>query len=267
MPEFLSFMVSNRSDWEEAKRLLDATTPGRFPGQEQCKSICTESRKLTDPCYASGYPSGFFGGLRQLLDLEDLAYALYDDPDLVEDVLEMLFDLWVRLYIEALKNVSIDFFGPWEDLCYKSAPMLSPKPFRRYLRPRYQRLTEALRSAGMDIFFVDIDGDPRHLIDSWEEGGVTGLYPWETQMGLDNTRLRRDHPELHLMGGIDKHQRALGRRAIDRELEKIPSMLESSRYLPCLDHSVPTDVSWDDYRYFCKRLRDLSEHHPPHPSD
>ena len=68
-----------------------------------------------------------------------------------------------------------------------------------------------------------------------------------------------------MMGGIDKHRLSLGRKAIDRELEKIPFMLESGRYLPCLDHSAPPNVSWDDYRYFCERLRDLIERYPPEP--
>ena len=82
-------------------------------------------------------------------------------------------------------------------------------------------------------------------------------------MGLDITRVRRDYPGLQMMGGIDKHRLALGREAIDRELEKIPFMLERGRYVPCLDHGVPPDVSWDNYVYFCERLRDLIERHPP----
>ena len=266
MPEFLGFMVSDRADWQQARRLLDPTTPGRFPDEEQWKSFCTESRKLTDPVYAGGFPSGFFGGLRQLFGLEGLAYAFYDDPNLVEDVLDTLCDLWVEVYPKALRDARIDFFVPWEDMCYKAGPMLSPGMFRRYLLPRYRRLTEALRSAGVDMIMVDSDGDPRLLIEPWLEGGVTGLYPWETQMGLDITRVRRDHCGLQMMGGIDKHQLALGRRAIDKELEKIPFMLESGRYLPCLDHSVPPDVSWDDYRYFCGRLRELIERYPPAPA-
>ena len=177
MPEFISFMVSRRADWEETRKLLDPTTPGRFPDEEEWKSFCTESRKLTDPRYAGGFPGGFFGGLRQLFGLEGLAYAFYDDPNLVEDVLDTLCDLWVELYSKALKDVSIDFFVPWEDMCYKAGPMLSPEMFRRYLLPRYRRLTEALHNAGVDIFFVDTDGDPRQLIDLWLEGGGHGPLP------------------------------------------------------------------------------------------
>jgi len=32
-----------------------------------------------------------------------------------------------------------------------------------------------------------------------------------------------------------------------------------------VDHFVPPDVSWDNYRYFCEKLRDLIERYPPCP--
>ena len=57
----------------------------------------------------------------------------------------------------------------------------------------------------------------------------------------------------------------LGRAAIDAELEKIPHLLESGRFLPAVDHFVPPDVSWSDYLYFCERLKSLIERYPPVP--
>ncbi|MHC4252736.1 MAG: hypothetical protein ACYS9X_26760 [Planctomycetota bacterium] len=68
-----------------------------------------------------------------------------------------------------------------------------------------------------------------------------------------------------MMGGLDKSALARGREAIDRELAKVPFMLESGRYVPGLDHGVPLDVSWDDYRYFYDRLRELIWKYPPSP--
>jgi len=40
-------------------------------------------------------------------------------------------------------------------------------------------------------------------------------------------------------------------------------MLHSGQYLPAVDHFVPPDVSWDNYRYFCERLRQIIEQNPP----
>ena len=266
MPEFLSFMVSSRADWAEAKKLLDPSTPGRFPAADQWGASCRENARRTDPCYAGDRPIGFFGGPRELFGLEGLVLAMYDDPGLVDDVLDTLCELWCELYPRVIDDAGIDLFFVWEDMCFKTGPLISPEMFRRFLLPRYKRFTAALRAAGVDIIMVDSDGDPRQLIDLWLEGGVTCLFPWETQMGLDITEVRRRYPTLQMIGGIDKHQLALGPDAIDRELEKVPFMLQSGRYLPAVDHFVPPNVSWDNYRYFCEKLRDLIERYPPNPT-
>ena len=199
------------------------------------------------------------------MGLEGFLFTLYDDPALAEEILDTLCDLWCAVYPRAIREAGVDFFFVWEDMCFKTGPLLGPGLFRRFLLPRYKRFTEALRGAGVEIIMVDSDGDPRALIDLWLEGGVTCLFPWETQMGLDITEVRRKYPKLQMIGGVDKSKLAHGRAAIDRELEKLPFLLESGRYLPAVDHFVPPDVSWDSYRYFTERLRDLIERYPPTP--
>ena len=49
----------------------------------------------------------------------------------------------------------------------------------------------------------------------------------------------------------------------DKELESVPFMLEHGRYIPSLDHGVSNEVSWDNYRYFYDRLRDLIWNYAP----
>ncbi len=98
------------------------------------------------------------------------------------------------------------------------------------------------------------------------ETKTTNTFPWETQVGLDITAVRRQYPELGMIGGLNKFALAHGREAIDKELEKVPFMLEKGRYIPGLDHGVPSDVSWDNYRYFYDNLREMIWKYPPNIS-
>ena len=259
--EFLAHPVHDRCDWDRLKDRLDPACAARFP--DDWAAFCTQHAQRTEPAYAGDLPCGFFGGPREILGFERLLYLFYDDPGLLCDILDTLCDLWVEVFPRAIRDAPIEFFFIWEDMCYRKGPLIGPELFRKYLLPRYQRLTAALREAGVDIIMVDTDGDPRVLIPLWLEAGVTCLFPWETQMDLDITEVRRQYPTLQMIGGIDKSQLTHGREAIDKELEKIPFMLESGRYLPAVDHFIPPDVSWDDYRYFCERLRELIERYPP----
>jgi len=266
MPEFLSFAVTDRASWEAVKPRFDPSLPGRLPPAADWAAYCEANARRTDPCYAGDRPVGLFGGPRELMGFENLVLTFYDDPALLEDILDTLCDLWVELFPRVLAEAPVDLFFIWEDMCFKTGPLIGPELFRRFLLPRYQRFTGALRACGVDIIMVDSDGDVRALLDVWIEGGVTCMFPWETQMGVDITEVRRRYPKLQMVGGIDKSKLAHGHDAIDAELRKIPFMLESGRYLPAVDHFVPPDVSWDSYRYFCEQLRALIDRHPPTPS-
>lgn len=184
----------------------------------------------------------------------------------MHDILDTLCDLWIALYTKVQLDVAIDYFFIWEDMCFKGGPLISPALFREFLLPRYKRLTRALKEVGVKLIFVDSDGDFRKLIPLWIEGGVDITFPWETQFGLDITEQRLQHPKLGMIGGIDKHAFIYGRTAVDRELDKVPFMLQNGRYIPAVDHEVPYDVSWDTYCYFCKCLRELVWKYPPNPS-
>lgn len=81
--------------------------------------------------------------------------------------------------------VEIDFVYIWEDMSYKNGPMLSPKMFDEFFVPYYQRLTGFLRAHGVDVFFLDKDGDFRQLIPGFLQGGVSGIYPVEVQAEID----------------------------------------------------------------------------------
>jgi hypothetical protein len=60
--------------------------------------------------------------------------------------------------------------------------------------------------------------------------------------------------QLRLGGGIDKRQVALGPEAIDAELQRNRPLIEEGGFVPAIDHSVPADVSFDNYRYFIEKL-------------
>ncbi|MCP4165953.1 MAG: hypothetical protein GY759_08690 [Chloroflexi bacterium] len=51
---------------------------------------------------------------------------------------------------------------------------------------------------------------------------------------MDIVKVRKDFPRLQIYGGLDKRALALGRHAIDTELEyKLPPLLRQGGYLDC----------------------------------
>jgi uroporphyrinogen decarboxylase len=251
MPRFLSFPVKTREDFENIKERLKPDSPGRFP--DNWKRLASEMNSRDYPLAIGGKPVGFFGSLRELMGFENCMTMFYDDPELVQDILQYLSDFWCALYESILADVSVDYMLIWEDMSYKAGPMINPAMFRELMLPHYKRITSLMRSRGVKNFFVDTDGNCLSLISPMIEGGVTGLLPFEGAAGMDVAQVARDYPDLAMMGGIDKIAILKNDPKSRHEIlqEKIPAVLKRGRYIPYLDHLVPPDFSYDlfvDYR-------------------
>jgi len=170
------------------------------------------------------------------------------------------------LYLEmevvkrVVKDIKIDQATYWEDMCYKSGPMISPAMFRKFMMPRYKKLNDLLNSHGVDIIWVDSDGNLEQLIPLWLEVGVNYVWPLEVAAGNDAVALRKKYgKDLILGGAIDKRALARGKEAIREEvMSKVPFLVESGGYIPSVDHWVPPDVSFENYCFYVNTLREIA---------
>lgn len=253
LPHPLEFPVTNRRDWEQLRdERLRADTPGRLPSNWYDQ--VAEYRRRDWPLLLGGPFLGVFSSLRTLFGFEPLMYTFFDDPALIRDVLAHLTDMWLAIFEEVLADTDVDGAYFWEDMSYKSGSMVSPRIFREFLTPAYQRITGFFRQRGIDIILLDTDGNVWDLIPLFTEAGVTGLYPFEVRAGMDVAEVRARYPRLQMMGGIDKTAVAAGPAAIDAEIERIAPVIRSGGYVPGIDHYVPPDVPWEHFEYYRRRL-------------
>jgi len=258
IPHFLSWPVSTREDLEKvASERLDPDTPGRLPAD--WLSVVKRLNEYDGVVAFGGYPCGFFGAPRFLMGEVELMVAFIERPQLVSAVIQRFTDLWVAMYDRVLSQVKVDCIHIWEDMSYKNGPLISPEMFRQFLVPAYRRVTDVACSHGVKVVLVDTDGDCRKLIPPLMDGGVTGLYPFEAQAGMDVVAIRRDFPRLQILGGIDKRALARDHASIDAELERqVPAMLRQGGYVPMADHQVPPDVSWGNYLHYRGRIAEMA---------
>ena len=160
---------------------------------------------------------GFFGPLRNLFGLENLLYNFYDDPAFIEEVMDDRMNLIIQIVGRILQDIKFDFFVYWEDMCYKNGPLLSPAMFKKFMVPRYKKINDFLRNKGIDIIMVDSDGDVTELIPLWLEAGLNGIFPFEVQCGMDVNKVRKEHKDLIIAGGIDKSVLPKTKKEIDKD--------------------------------------------------
>lgn len=256
LPNAVEWPVKDRASWEQLKEeRLRVDISGRLPKDWPQQVASYRNRDM--PLVIGGPFLGVFSSLRTLFGFENMMYQFFDDAQLVRDVLTHLTELWLSLFEEVLADTDVDYAYFWEDMSYKAGPMVSPRIFREFLLPVYQRITGFFREHGVDIILLDTDGDVWELIPLLIEGGVTGLYPFEVRAGMDVAEVRTKYPGLQMLGGIDKGALVQGPQAIDLELERIGPLIKLGGYVPGIDHYVQPNVPWEHFAYYRRRLAEL----------
>jgi uroporphyrinogen decarboxylase len=255
MPQFLKFPVETREDFRRFWKERMQPDLARRIGPDWKEELRKRRAQPVPFIVISDRWGGFFGPLRNLLGVESLCMMFHDDPAFVEEMMEANADFIIAIMAQVLDVIDIDAFGFWEDMAYNHAPLISPDMVRRYMLPRYRRVTEYLRGRGVPYVGLDSDGQIHPLIPVWMDAGLNFLYPFEVQCGMDVLDVRRRYGRtLRIWGGVDKRALARGPAAIDAELARLEPLIAEGGYIPHIDHSCPPDISFANYRYHLKRL-------------
>lgn len=263
MPHFLERPVKNKADFDRLKERYQLNIKERYP--DNWNELLIEYKNRTYPLSASDFPFGIFGFARELMGPEALFYAFYDEPELVKDIMNFTADYLIAVWEKALVEAKPDFFRIWEDMAYKSGPLISPELFREFMLEPYKKLTGFIKDCGCKNILVDCDGNVTKLIPLFIEGGVTGLYPFECMSGMDVVKVREAFPKLQMWGGINKRVLAASKEDIDAELEYKMSIISKGGYIPFADHFVPPDVSWDNFLHYRLKVKELLYKNPVSP--
>lgn len=245
MPQFIRFPVENEEDFDNiCSERLGLNFDKRVSGNWETMTKNWENRTAALMNFADRW-GGFFGPLRNLMGLENLGLAFYDQPSLIEKMMDQRADAIIAITEQVLKDVEIDVFAFWEDMAYKAGPLINPDMFRKFALSRYKRVCDWLKSKGVKHIGLDSDGDISGLIPVWLDAGINVLWPFEAAAGMDVVEVRREYGhDLAMIGGIPKYVLAIGGDAMKKAVDHVMPLVEDGGYIPEIDHSAPPDISW-----------------------
>ncbi len=258
MDTYISFPSTNLQEWKALKPRLHMAAERYEP---YWWAFRVEGwRKRTHPLVFAPncQTQGFYWFAREMLGTENLSYALYDQPELVHDVMETHADFLIEGARPVLEQTSVEYAIFNEDLSAKGGPLISPKAYKEFIYPRLRRVVDFYKSHGVRYIGIDTDGNPEALVPFFMDAGVDILWPLERASDQDPVRLRKKFGRtLRLWGGVDKRELAKDRRAIDEHLCALAPLVEEGGYVPTVDHTVPPDVSLENFLYYMERKRAL----------
>jgi uroporphyrinogen decarboxylase len=248
IPHFIKSSITTPDDWKRCKE-------ERFRLDDPIRKLNVEEIKKQHPS-TRDYPLGIWvgsmiGKIRDMLTVEGLAYAIYDYPDMVEDMVETSCKLVEYSLDQLLPAIDLDYAASWEDICCNSGPLVPIDFFKNVIMPRYKRISKKLHEKGIDIWWVDCDGDVRPILPLFLEGGINTLFPYEVNSCAHPKELFDEYgKELRIMGGFDKMQLGKGPKAIKAYMETLIPLVERGGYIPFCDHRCPPNVKPEDYLYY-----------------
>jgi uroporphyrinogen decarboxylase len=251
MDQYLEFPVSKPEDFPAVKQRLVAGIPARYPKDLDARIAAWQRRDFPLCLGCNCAANGFYWRAREFMGTENLSLAWYDYPELMHEMMEFYADFIIETSRPVLEKIAVDYFVLNEDMAMKGGPLLGPDTFREFIFPHLVRLVGFLRKHGTKCVAVDCDGDPTMLIPLLLEAGVDTVWPIERASDVSPQKWRRQFGrQLRLWGGVDKRELAKGPAAIRAHLRELAPLIEEGGYIPTVDHTVPPDVSWDNFRYY-----------------
>lgn len=255
MPDFLSHPIKNPTDWEAYKaERLQLEIDHRTAHLDEFVAAMSHTDA---PVQVGVFPWGVFGTPRDLLGAEELLYAFYDCPEMVQDMMTVHTNLWLALYERVASSIQIDHIHIWEDMSGRQGSLISMEMVEQFMMPHYDRISAFARAHGVPIVSVDSDGWLGQLVPVYLAHGVNMVMPFEVQAGNNVEDYRRRYPDMGIVGGLDKNALAENRAAIHRQLDLAARMIEQGRFIPGFDHLIPPNVAWKDWCFFVEHLRKI----------
>ena len=254
-PEFLDFTVKDPESWAEAKARM---TPTRDRVDWAfLKKNYPKWRERGDWIVA-GLWFGFDVTHAWTVGTERLLMALKTHPDWCVDMFNHFLDVGIALLDMAWdEGYEFDSVMWPDDMGFKHNQFFSLDTYRALLKPAQKRAVDWAHAKGAKAHLHSC-GDVNPFIPDLLDMGIDALNPLEVKAGMDPIDIKqRFGDKLVLHGGINA---VLWDDvdAITAEMRKVlPVVKESGGYIFSSDHSVPSSVSLENFRYITGLAKEL----------
>ncbi len=171
--------------------------------------LYSDAEKLVAECGADYWVVGstvttIFETAWALRGLEQLLTDFIEDPDLADAVLDIPYRYHLTA-AETLVRIGVDMIWLGDDVGHQQGMLMSPRHWRRFLKPRMAHIIERLKAINPDVKVAyHTDGCVYAIIPELIEIGLDVLNPIQPA-AMDPVRLKREYgTSLSFWGSVDE---------------------------------------------------------------
>jgi len=189
--------------------------------------------------------------IRTKLSSKNLLFQFAYNPSWVMEMFEADANMTLKMY-EYFIEEGFEFDGVWiwGDIAYKNGGYFSPSMYKKVLMPYHKKIFSYFREKNMHVVY-HTDGNIEELLPLLVDAGITALQPLEVKAGMDAVKLKKKYGKnLALIGNIDARELEKDKVVIEEEIKsKILLLKEGGGYIFHSDHSIPPNVSFENYKF------------------
>ena len=158
-------------------------------------------------------------------------------------------------------NGMLDGMVVWGDVAYVRDLLFDPENWRKYFKPIVKNIVDICHSHDLPVIYHGC-GNTRRIFKDFIETGIDSYNPLESKAGMDVVELRKEYGhQIGFCGNLDVLTWANGTR---EEIKKmVLTKLNAAKgggYIVQSDHSVPSNVSGQNYEYVVKLVREYGKY-------
>lgn len=207
-------------------------------------------------------PGGVFEWTTWLMGLVPFSYALVDQPDLVEAVIQRVSEAIYTSVADLMDEPKIGGLFMGDDLGYNTGTMVSPQVLRDKFLPHTRRVVDLVHEAGK-VFVFHSCGNMYALMDDIYEMGVDAKHSYEDKIMPVEEAYQRWGRRLGIIGGVDMNLLAKGREeeVRRRTREILDACAPGGHYVLGTGNSVANYVPLGNYLAMLAEGRKWNQEH------
>lgn len=188
-------------NWEDYERYpWPEVADASFEDIEKLEPLLPGNMKVT-----ATLPGGVLENLCRLMGYERLCYALSEDPDLVQAVVDGIGQRELAVYERLCQYEHVGALWLNDDLGFKTQTMISPADLRKYVFPWHKRLVKYAHAHGK-LVMLHACGNLREVIDDLiDDVGIDAKHSFEDIIQPVAEFKRQYGHRVAVLGGIDVH--------------------------------------------------------------
>lgn len=226
---------------------------------EDVRQVKEAVEEAGDEIAVFGSVRGTFGFLFIALGLENLTYAMYDEPELLLEIIEAADDFWTRLGLKLIEAGCTALYVA-NDMGMNGRTLISPDQLREFFFPSLRKQIATWKAAGGKVLFHSC-GNVDAVLEELADMGIDALNNIQVHSGMDLASVKqRIGDKVAIVGNVDATGIMCGsdKALIDDAIRQVVETAgNDGGLIIATDHSFHEGIPQENVLYFLEKAREI----------